>query len=537
MDKEKSQLDETRVPPALDKSNLYFGLLAIVCLVVALVLGFMAAPFTVPGLQWKWAGNLPAFWVSATGWIRSAGYVFMVLYVLTTALIYEKQIVKAFRHRHAVSGMTGAVQILAFIGILGALNYIGVRNPLHWDVTKDKQYSLSEQTKKILKNLKEPVKVTLFIKSGDSYSTNLKTLWSEYKYEAGDRLTLDVIDADREPAIARAENITAYGTSVLQRGTRKTTITAAQEQDLTSALLKVTQSGQKVIYFLTGHGEMSLDSYDNRFGLSNAKDALTKQNYKTDSLTLYSRAQVPSDAALVVVAGPTKPVPLKELVALQNYVDNGGRVFVSLHPATNAGLGDMVKNYGIEVRDDLVLEPGVRNNVQGNMAAPVITKFPYHTVTQGLGVAYFLSSRSLGKAATLPTGVTNVTPLVETSADSWGETNLMERRPQFDAAKDKKGPLPIMMLAEKGKGRLIVAGNSSFLSNQCFSDLNNGDLFLNSLNWMADEESLVSIPPKDMSSKNINFTPWQFQMIMLSSVLVFPLFLLSLAGYVWYRRR
>lgn len=503
----------------LDKINLAFGVLAILLLSASLAMSYVPAPSV------KWPAELP-------NWLRTGGMGAMVLYVITLALLKEKEIGAFLKHRHTHSGANIALQIAGVVGILAAVNYFGARHHSRVDLTENKQYSLSEQSKKVVQDLKEPVTVTLFVKKGDTYSTNLENLWKEYSY-ASDKIKLDVIDVDRDPTLARQNKITTYGTTMLARGERKTTITGSQEQDLTSALIKVAQDSQKTVYFVTGHGELALDKYDKE-GLSQLKDALEKQNYKIDVLPLFSKAAVPSDAAMVVVAGPTKPLADKELDALDKFVAGGGRVFLAAMPQANAGLEKLTTKYGIGIKDDLVLDPSL--NFFGDLAAPAVQKFPYHTVTQGLQAAYFPASRSLEKLKDAPKEIA-ITPLVETSDKAWGESDLKSRPVAFTEGKDTKGPIPLMLLAEKGKGRLIVAGNALFFANSGFPQLNNGDLFLNSLNWMADEASLVSIPPKEAANKQLTLVPAQYYTIFFGTVLGFPLALLFAAGLVWWRRR
>lgn len=501
----------------LDKVNLGFGILAIILLTAALGTGYLPqasrpGEMVVRGLQY-------------------AGYAAMALYVITLAVLKQAEIKQAVTHKHTASGANATLQIVAVLAILTAVNWWGTRYHQRVDLTENKQYSLSEQSIKIVKGLKEPVDVTLFVKSGDPYSENLEKLWEQYEYQNPDKLKLDTIDVDKNPMAARANKVTAYGTTVLHRGERQTTITGSQEQDLTSALLKVTQSGQKVVYFTTGHGELAYDKAD-KDGLSYAKDALEKQNYKIDTLLLIGKKDIPSDAAMVVVAGPTKPFSDDERAALKSYIDKGGRVFLSLQPQSDAKLEPLAKDFGILVHNDIVLDPTM--NV-GDLAAPVANKFPFHTITQGLQAAYFTGSRSLAKADKLPTGV-NITPLVETSAGAWGETNFMERQIAFNPG-DNKGPLPVILLAEKDKGRLIVSGNTQFIANANYVNLNNGDLFLNALNWMADEENLIAIPPKDNQPKTVDLLPWQYQGVFFGCVVLLPLSLLLAAGFVWWKRR
>lgn len=502
----------------LDKVNLGLGVVAILLLTASIGLGY------VPPTTFKVPEAVPT-------WLRYAGWAAMVGYGLTLLLLKRAEVSRFAGQRTTRSGANSSVQVLAVLAILVAVNWFGTRHHQRIDVTQNKAFSLSEQSQKVVKGLKEPVNVTLFVKTGDPYSTNLQNLWKEYQYYGGDKLKLDVVDIDREPTRARQMNITAVGSTVLQRGERKTTISGNQEQDLTSALLKVTQSGQKVIYFVTGHQELKLDDFD-KSGLSYAKDALEKQNYKLDSLSLFSTPKVPADAALVVVAGPQKAFLPQETAALQTYLANGGRVFLALQPQVDAKLDALTTAYGVKVDNNLVLDPKLNT---GDLSAPAVQKFPGHTITQGLSAAYFPGSRSLAKVEPAPAGV-GVQPLVETSDGAWGETNLMERNVALDG-NDKKGPLPLLMLAEKGKSRLIVSGNTLFMANQAYVNLNNGDLFLNALNWMADEESLVSIPPKDNQPKTVDLLPGQYQLVFFGTVLLMPLALLLGAGLVWWRRR
>jgi ABC-type uncharacterized transport system involved in gliding motility auxiliary subunit len=504
---------------ALDKINLGLGVLAILLLTASIGLGY------VPPTTLKVPDAVPQY-------LRWAGWAAMAGYVLTLLLLNKSKVGEFAGQRNTRSGANSTVQVLAVVAILAAVNWFGARHHNRFDLTQNKAYSLSEQTIKIVKDLKEPVNVTLFVKSGDPYSTNLQSLWKEYQFASNDKIKLDVVDIDREPTRARQLNITSVGSTVLQRGERKTTISGNQEQDLTSALLKVTQSGQKVIYFVTGHQELKLDDVDQK-GLSYAKDALEKQNYKLDTLSLFSTKKVPADAALVVVAGPSKPFLPDEVKALKSYVDAGGRAFVALQPQTDPKLDGLLGAYGIQADNDLVLDPRLNT---GDLAAPAVQKFSPHTITSGLSAAYFPGTRSLTKLDKAPNGAA-VQPLVETSETAWGETNMMERNVSFDAGKDKKGPVPIILLAEKDKSRLIVSGNTLFMSNAAYVNLNNGDLFLNALNWMADEQSLVSIPPKDNQPKTVDLLPGQYQMVFFGCVLLMPLLLLIGAGVVWWRRR
>ena len=221
----KPKFEDDRLS-TLDKINLAFGVVAILLLSASLAMSYVPVP------SQKWPPTLPEY-------LRTGGMGAMAFYVITLLMLKEKEVRQLLSHKNTASGGNIALQIVAVIGILAAVNYFGTRHHSRIDVTENKQYSLAEQSKKIVQNLKEDVRVSLFVKKGDAYSTNLENLWREYTY-AGDHIKLDVIDVDRDPTMARQNNVTTYGTSMLQRGERKTTITGSAEQDLTSASLKVT---------------------------------------------------------------------------------------------------------------------------------------------------------------------------------------------------------------------------------------------------------------------------------------------------------
>ncbi|MEB3197198.1 MAG: GldG family protein [Candidatus Sericytochromatia bacterium] len=527
MSEQHSTPSEDRLS-TIDKVNLAFGLLAILLLAGSLLIGYSSV------LASKLVAWFPNAGPQLPGYLRTAGMGAMGVYVLTLLMLKEKEVGAFLKHRRTASGATIAVQIAAVIGILAAANYYGTRHHVRLDITESKQYSLSEQSLKVVKDLKEPITVQVFLRKGDAYAQNLETLWKQYAY-ASEQVKLEIIDADQNPTLARQNKVTVSGTSIITRAGQTTTITGNQEQDLTSALIKVGRTVQKTIYFTVGHGELAYDKFD-KDGISQLKDLLEKQSYKLDQLYLFTKASVPADAALVVVAAPTKPLSQKEIDALDTYIKTGGRAFVSANPQTDTNLNELTKRYGIELRNDLVIDPAA--NLFGDLAIPVVQKFPYHVITQNLQAAYFPGSRSLQKAKTQPAGVTNITPLVETSEAAWGESDLKAKPLRFDAGKDTKGPVPLMMVSEMGsKGRLIVAGNGYFFANAAFGQLNNGDLFMNALNWLTGEDSLVSIPPKDASNKQVNLVPNQYYAIFFGTVLGFPLALLLTAALVWWRRR
>lgn len=484
--------------------------------------------------------------------LRIAGWIGVGLYALGVAWQSRDFLMDLARSKRAQGGANTLVFSIAFFVLLGLLNYVGAKYHKRVDVTANKQYSLSEQTKKILGNLNAETKAVMLVRPGDPYVQQMKELWEEYAYHSK-HLKLETIDPDREPSKARAfatefetgPNL-RYGQIFLTQGTKKVEVTGSSEQDFTAGLLKLLQDKQKVVYFLEGHGEQELFQ---------AKHALTKQNYKTENLSLFGKKEVPEDAAVVVIAGPQSPLMAQEVDVLKEYVEKGGRVFAMLSDK-RTGLEDWLKSLGITARNDLVVDP--RANINYDPAMPVALRYPYHAITQGLAATAYPMSRSLAQADTMPEGVTAYS-LVETSPDAWGETNLMSRQIAFDADKDAKGPLTLayaLMIdqknpqpapeasasasteTEKKQTRMVVVGTAQFAADRLYnSELSNSDLFLKSLNWLTEEEALVSIPAKDTTPRTIEMMGSQINAVFWTTVAGMPAVLVFLGGMVWWRRR
>lgn len=484
--------------------------------------------------------------------LRIAGWIGVGLYAV--AIIWQSRafLMDLARNKKAQGGANTLVFTIAFLAVLGLLNYVGAKYNKRVDVTQNKQYSLSEQTKNILGKLKAETKVVMLVRPGDQYVQQMKELWEEYSYHSK-QLKFETIDPDREPSKARAfatefdtgPNL-RYGQIFLTQGTKKVEVTGSTEQDFTAGLLKLTQDQQKVVYFLEGHGEQELFQ---------AKNALTKQNYKVETLSLFGKKDVPADAAVVVVAGPQSALMTQEVDVLKAYVEKGGRVFAMLSDK-RTGMEDWLKGLGITARNDLVVDP--RANINYEPAMPVALRYPHHAITQGLQATAYPMSRSLTQAEQMPEGIM-AWSLVETSPEAWGETNLMGRELTFDAGKDAKGPLSLgyaLMIdqkpeavtpaaspsteteAEKKQTRMIVMGTAQFAADRLYnSELSNGDLFLKSLNWLAEEDALVSIPAKDTAPRTIEMMGNQINAVFWTTVAGMPALLVFIGGMIWWRRR
>jgi ABC-type uncharacterized transport system involved in gliding motility auxiliary subunit len=494
---------------------------------------------------------------------------------LACVLVYMagqwREVRDSFTRRQTRMGTIAASTVLVVLGLLVAVNYLASRRNHRWDLTANKQFSLSDQTKQILQKLDAPLKLTVFDKPTEF--DRFRDRLGEYSYVSRN-VSTDYVDVDKNPTRATQKQVQAYGTVVLDYKGRTERVTGSDEQQITNALIKVITGEQRKIYFLQGHGEKDTASTE-RTGYSEILAALGSENFKTDTLILAQQTAVPADAALVIVAGPkVDPLP-QELDALRKYLEGGGKLFLMIDPpdkATGTFLPNLiafVHEWGIDVGNNVVVDVSGMGQLLGTDASVPVSAPPYpaHPIVENfrLLTAYPLA-RSVGA---ISGGVNNRTAqnFIQTSPNSWGETDLggmfSTGKVQNDKGKDLQGPVslgsalsiaaphappakpadPKKPAGAKGdtpkvESRLVVIGDSDFVTTSALGIQGNRDLFLNAVNWLVQQENLISIRPKDPDDRRITLTAAQQQFVKWVSLLVLPaaIFGLGIYGSVVRRR-
>lgn len=465
----------------------------------------------------------------------------------------EKTKIKKFlTGRTAVHGANSAILTIAFLGILVFVNLLLSRHNHRFDFTEGGIYTLSPQTKKVVSSLDKDVKMTAFFQTEAPEKTEFQTLADGYS-GLSDKIELSFVDPDKSPAITKQYGIKTYGTVVLESGSNETKINNPTEDNLTNGILKILQDRKKTIYFLEGHGERKINA-GGKEDYSQAKAALEKDGHKVKTLLLLQTAQIPDDADMVLISGPQKPLLDKEEELLEAYLNKGGAVLLLADPQTEPGLKTLLSKWGIELRDDLIIDP-LSKLFGGDFAAPIINSFAQHEISKDFALSsIFPLLRSIDTKKV--DGIQTV-ELFKSGQNSWGETNLEGGKVKFDAEKDTKGPVTAAVIATKKispestkegddsktkpqkekEGRLIVIGDSDFANNSYFGFSGNGDLFLNIASWMVEEKNRISIRPKEKKNNPIQLTRAQGTFIFLVTVIVVPGATL-LAGFnTWWRRR
>jgi ABC-type uncharacterized transport system involved in gliding motility auxiliary subunit len=532
--------------------NRIFGLIG--WLGVALVFAGVAIRFIKPEWQQWYFG------------LAIAGLVCTLLYMLSQ----WREIARAFGGREARFGTLAAASALVVLAILVALNYLGSRHNKRWDLTAAKQFTLSDQTRKILEGLQKPVSIKVFAQPDDF--ERFRDRLDEYQY-ASKQVNVEYVDAVKSPSRANQYQVQQLGTIVFEYDGRTERVTSDGEQELTNGLIKVVQGKQLKVYFVQGHGERNSDGSD-RDGFSSISQALTSENYSVDKLVLAQQKDVPADASVLIVAGPKTDFFPPEMDMLKRYLARGGKVFFMLDPPDKAGGSELtsivafLKEWAIAVGNDVVVDvSGMGQLLNTGPDTPVAAKYPPHAITDrfNLITAYQLA-RSVAPVSGNTSGKFAQT-LVETSPASWAESDIKMLNTSGKVARDldkgdKAGPVSLAAAVsapateppapadaakpadgakpedtQKPETRIAVFGDSDFASNAFLNIPGNRDLFMNSVNWLAQQENLISIRPKDPQDRRITLTRDQQFRISLLAVIGIPAIILLAGVQTWWRRR
>lgn len=464
---------------------------------------------------------------------------------LGTLIAHHRQ---ALTTRTAAYGFHSLVTVLLVLGIVGVVNFLGSRYPQKLDLTKNKVHTLSDQTSKLVKGLKKPVRAVYFAKINQQPARplleNLKGLNPNFEVE--------YVDPDKEPARAKQVGIKKYGTLQLIASGRENKLEEVTEEKLTNALIKLLKEKALTLCSITGHGEKSFNSQEAE-GYEAAKKALNEQSYEIREVNLAQEGKIPDGCDALAVLGPNKSFFEGELKQIREYLENGGRAAIALDMNLKGAefapeFTQLLQAWHIRAGNALIVDP-ISRLLGVDAAVPVIATFSKdHAITRDFqNQCFFPFARPLEIIPGAPAGM-NVQWLGQTTPKSFAESDLKELatgKVSQDPAKDRAGPHNAAIAVE-GKlkdskaprnTRLVVFATSHFATNNYSRFGGNFDFFLNSISWLMEDESLIAIRTKEEGPGKVELSQKAGSVIFLLTVIVIPLLTIVAGIAIWYRRR
>jgi ABC-type uncharacterized transport system involved in gliding motility auxiliary subunit len=453
-----------------------------------------------------------------------------------------------FSKRSSQLGTNTTILTLGVLAILVVVNYLGQAHHKRFDMTSEKLYTLSGQTKQVVKGLNKDITIVRFAKGADQ---PLDDLMSEYK-NLSSHIKFLTVDPQEKPEIAKEYGATHMGDVIAASGTRKETIEPGaagefSEQDITSAILKITEDKVKTVYFVTGHGEKSIADEGAR-GYSLVEQGLKKEGYNVQSVNLVTSNGVPSDCDVLVIAGPLESFFPQETAMITKYLDGGGKVLIEEDPISektqqDPRLDDVFKAWNVNVGTNVVVDAsGVGRLFGTGPAVPLVVDYGDSPITKNLqgGMTFFPLARTVSiadKAKVEPQEI----ELLKTSARSFTIPNLDQKEVKFDPKTDTAGPLSLGVSASWSKGerqaRMVVIGDSNYAANQWINLQHNGDLFFNTVDWLAQDENLISIRPKSVTNRRVTLTEGQWSGLRWFDLFFLPGIVIFAGVAIWWKRR
>ena len=464
-----------------------------------------------------------------------------VIFVIIFILFSMQEIKTFFKNKNLRYGANAVVLSIVVLSILAVINLFNYQYHFQWDFTKLAKYTLSEQTRKVLGNLKNDIKITCFFQDGSPDKEFLKDLLKDYS-SLSKKVKFEFIDPDKNPKVAKGYKITEYGIILFESDGRENRTKGISEQDITNTIIKVTRKSKKVIYFTEDHGEKDINALPTiKDSYSIARDLLVKESYEVKKISLLTIPSVPDNCSALVIGGPKKEFSLKEEESINNYLLKGGKALFLLDPDSSNDLDDFLKKWGIKLQRNSIVD-----KIQffgGDNFIPAVNTYGSHEITGNFNYpTLYPLAQSISSGVDKEQKNLTFIPLAMTSANSWGKKN--PERLEFNQQEDQRGPLTVACVVTKSvpenKGKnpeIVVFGDSDFVSNAYFNLFGNGDLFLNSVNWLAKEQDLISIRPKPREFSSVNLTRNTGNFIFFVVVILFPCFILIFGGVIWIKRR
>lgn len=445
------------------------------------------------------------------------------------------------------SNLTAALLLVLSLAIV--LTLLADQYYLRWDLTAAGRHTLSEKTAVVLQNITEPVHMKAFVREGEPEADDARELLASYRYQCP-KIEFELIDPDRHPALSGQYHVKELNTLVLEGFGRLQSVKPIDEENITTGLIRLLENEVKHIYWVFGHGERPLTGTE-LTSCSQLTGKLSLENFAFHELNLMQK-DVPADASLMVLAGPVKPLFSEEIAALRNYLYQGGHLVILLDPFMDGGLRDFLKEQGIVIATDIVIDK-LSKAVGGDYLLPVVTQYGPHAITKGFRLScLFAEARSIEKSAENKPGLT-LTNLALTSPGSWAETDVIA----FKMGKvgleqnDRIGPIALAVIAEfeppvknpqasgtpTNRSKLVVFGDTDFISNKYLEIAGNSDLMTNTINYLVERGKLITIEKKQAAGKPALLNGNQLLILFVISVILIPLIVLMIGIVVWRKRR
>jgi ABC-type uncharacterized transport system involved in gliding motility auxiliary subunit len=431
------------------------------------------------------------------------------------------------------------VFVVLLLGLAAGIGWVTRDIKTQWDLTQGGRNTLSPAAADVLKQLNGPIKVTAYATAQDTEGDVRKavqTFLSPFQRAKSD-FTLAFVDPREQPQQVQAAGVRVNGELVVEFNGRSEHLTSLTEQDLSNLLLRLARSSERQVMYLDGHGEGKLDGRANH-DLGDFGTQLSVKGFKTAPLNLATAQDVPDNISVLIIAAPRVDLLPGETARLRRWVEKGGNLLWLANNDAARGLQPLADELGLKLIAGTVVDPraaGLKLPATFSLA----TAYGQHRITENSQLTSVFPYA--GRIAPAEGSKWHFTPLVEVASDGWLETGGINDNVAFNKDRDIRGPVVISAALERDIGsrkqRVVVVGTSQFLANQYAGLLGNMDLGINMINWLAGDESLITIQPRNRQDLTLELSRAGLSLVGFGFLILLPLAFLITGVVIWWRRR
>lgn len=461
----------------------------------------------------------------------------------------ERQFLKDFLSMKTTkNGLNMGATIFLVLLFLVMLNWQVIRHPKTIDLSLAQINSLSPQSIQLVKSLKSTLKVVFFYKNGvegnEQNRQQFRELIKKYQ-DHSNQIQLEFVEMNENPDLTKNYGVDqGHGVAFLDFEGRRNRIEKIDEQEITSALVKVTREKNKTIYFSIGHAERDIHDDKEASGLGFLRSLLENSRYQLKTIAFNQLQKIPDDADLIVISGPKQNFLDFEIDVIVDYLKKGGALFIALESQESFGLEKIVNQLGLELKNNFIfniLDTPLGKAVNQGPTMGVIFSGT-NQITKSFGkneMTLFRYPMAIQRTANIQKEI-SIDEIVRTGPNSIAFKDLKPGQGQGNP-----GPFTVVVSVQgqypgsemKKDFNMILAGDADFMSNQLLGQNLNRDIVLNSIASLVKEENLISITPKEVQVTQLTMTPNKWSFFILGFILPVPMFMLIMAIVLWLKRR
>ena len=440
--------------------------------------------------------------------------------------------------------------VVLFLAVIGLLAWLSTRYVYNADWTYGHRNSLSPASVQLLHTLKSPLSFTAYARDNAVLREAIRRFVGKYQEVKKDS-SLTFINPETNPQAARSAGITSDGELVIGYQGRTQNVVQINEAAVTNAIEAIARSAEEYVVFLTGDGERSPLGQHN-FDLGDFGTQLTQKGFKLETLNLAATPSIPTNTAVLVIAGPQANLLPGSVKLIQEYVKRGGNLLWLGDPGPMYGLEPLAQDLGIAFAKGTIVDPDSQLFGITNPTVILVAKYDSASaITRDFSTATLFAGAT--SISTDPGNPWQSDNFLKTLPRSWLETGKLEGDVKYGPARgDQRGPLtigvsltreikaPVTAKAGEPKTieqRVVVTGDGDFLSNSYLNNGGNLTLGLNILNWLAHEDSFININPQSAPDRTLMLSKSDQSLIGLGFLFLIPLALIACGLIIWSRRR